>query len=393
MKDDARTAGGGSTLRAVLDAVYDASLQPEKWPAALAVLARCLRAAGAFLQIGAAGPPSATVSASAGLDLTALLAYRASDPLREPLVPAVCHKVGEVLRDGDDIKAEVLAASELARLVLEPAGLQHIIGASLACDEVFFAAVWAFRPAGAPFSDAEASALREVVPHLQRAVAIQRRIAEAEQQAATSSAALDRIALGALIVDVEARPLLVNRLAERILARRDGLFLTPAGLAGDSQAATLALREAIRDVVTSAARDGRTSSAGLRLERRAGGNPLEVIVVSLKGPRRTPVAQQSAIVFVADPEHAHIRLPGAPTTPPCARWPLPLPYTGPASPASPPQERYRRAPYSSPPRRAYWRPLTSRSKVAVLFAGGTRGLGEEFSQARRLLGQFARRWR
>lgn len=124
-------------------------------------------------------------------------------------------------------------------------------------------------------------------PHLQRAVAIQRRIAEAEQQAAASSAAL-------------------NRIAEHILAQREGLFLTPAGLAGGNPAATLTLRTAIRDTITSAARNGRTSSVGLRLERHATGHPLEIIVVSLKAPRRTAVERQSAIVFVADPERAHI---------------------------------------------------------------------------------------
>lgn len=306
MKDDARSARGGNTVQAVLDAVYEASLQPERWPEALTVLAAWLRAAGAFLQVGLGGPPTATVSASAGLEVTALLAYRASDPLREPLVPAVCHKVGEVLRDGDGISREEVHGSELGRLLLAPAGLGHLLGASLACDETFFAAVWAFRPAGTPFSDAEADALREVVPHLQRAVAIQRRIAEAEQQAAASSAALNRIALGAIVVDVEARPLLVNRLAEHILAQREGLFLTPAGLAGGNPAATLTLRTAIRDTITSAARNGRTSSVGLRLERHATGHPLEIIVVSLKAARRTAVERQSAIVFVADPERAHI---------------------------------------------------------------------------------------
>lgn len=305
MNGEPKTAGG-NRVQAVLDGVYEASLHPEKWPEALTALAGWLRAPGACLQIGLGGPATAIMTASTGLEVNALLAYRASDPLREPLVPAVCRHVGEILRDGAGLGPEELVASELGRLLLAPAGLRHVIGASLACNEAFFAAVWAFRPAGTAFSDTETEALGEIVPHLQRAVAIQRRIAEAEQQAAASSAALSRIALGAIVVDVDARPLLVNRLAEHILAQREGLFITPAGLAGGNPGATAVLRTAVRDTIMSAARSGRTSSVGLRLERHATGHPLEVIVVSLKGSRRTAVEQQSAIVFVADPERAHI---------------------------------------------------------------------------------------
>lgn len=300
-----RTRASGHSAQPVLDAVYEASLHPESWPEALAALACWLDAPAAFLQVGLGGPGSATVVASTGLEVTPLLAYRASDPLREPLVPAVCHHRDETVRDGAGIQAEELAASELGRLILVPAGLAHVLGASLACDESFFAAVWVARPGGWPFTASESTALHELLPHLQRAVAIQRRIAEAEQQAAATSAALNRIALGAIVVDSEAKPLLVNRLAEHILDEYDGLTVTPTGLAGANPSATAALRKAVRDTIVTAGRDGHTSSIGLRLERRASGRPLEVIVVSLKPPRRAD-PHRSAIVFVADPERAHI---------------------------------------------------------------------------------------
>lgn len=299
----ARTAGNAG--QPVLDAVYEASLHPESWPEALAALACWLEAPAAFLQVGLGGPATATVVASTGIEVTPLLAYRASDPLREPLVPAVCHHPDETVRDGDGIQPEELAASELGRLVLVPAGLTHVLGASLACDDAFFAAVWLARSEARPFTASECTALRDLLPHLQRAVAIQRRIAEAEQQAAATSAALNRIALGAIVVDSEARPLLVNRLAEHILDEHDGLTVTPIGLAAANPTATAALRKAVRDTIVTAGRDGRTASIGLRLERRSSSRPLEVIVVSLKPPRRAD-PHRSAIVFVADPERAHI---------------------------------------------------------------------------------------
>jgi len=245
------------------------------------------------------------VVASCGLEVTPLLAYRATDPLREPLVPAVCHHPDQTVRDGESILPDDLSASELGRLILAPSGLAHVLGAGLACDDSFFAAVWIARQIGHPFSAVESARLHELLPHLQRAVAIQRRIAEAEQQAAATSAALNRIALGAIVVDIDARPLLVNRLAEHILDQHDGLTITPGGLAAANASSTTALRKAVRDTITTATRDGHTSSVGLRLERQPSARPLEVIVVSLK-PLHNAEAHRSAIVFVADPERAHI---------------------------------------------------------------------------------------
>ena len=188
---------------------------------------------------------------------------------------------------------------------MAPAGLGHVLGIRLACDDVLFAAVWLLRPSGAPFAPLDVAALRALRPHLERAVVIQRRIAEAEQQAATSSEALNRIALGAIVTDARGWPLLVNRLAERLLAQHCGLCRTGLGLTGETPAATAALLTAIRDTIAGAAKTGRTTSIGLRLERRERGRPLDVIVVSLKATHRTVAGAQTAIVFLADPERPH----------------------------------------------------------------------------------------
>lgn len=293
------------SVPAVLSAVYEASVHPELWPGALAALAGRLGAPGGFLQIGEGGAGSAVPAASFGLDVTSLLAYRASDPLREPLVPALCRLDAGVVCDGDGIDTAELAASELARLVMAPAGLTHVLGIGLACDEVFFAAIWFFRPAGAPFAAADVAVLRSLHSHLERAVAIHRRIAEAEQQAAASSEALDRVALGAIVTDIRGRPLLVNRLAERLLSQSCGLLRTPLGLTGETPAATAALLAAISDTITAAVETGRTTSIGVHLERRRKRRPLDVIVVSLRATQRGAGAGQSAIVFIADPERPH----------------------------------------------------------------------------------------
>lgn len=305
MTAEAHPRGARPAIRTVLNAVYEASLRPEAWPEALGAVAGWLPAAGGFLHIGQGGPGAAVPAASAGLDVTPLLAYRASDPLREPLVPALCRTASCIVHDGDGLESEALGASELARLVLAPAGLAHLLGIRLACDDVFFAAVWLLRPAGAPFVAADVAVLRALRPHLERAVVIQRRIAEAEQQAATSSEALNRIALGAIVTNIHGRPLLVNRLAERLLAQGCGLLRTALGLAGETPAATAALLTAIRDTVTGAATTGRTTSIGLRLERRERGHPLDIIVVSLKATARAGAEAQTAIVFLADPERPH----------------------------------------------------------------------------------------
>jgi DNA-binding CsgD family transcriptional regulator len=99
---------------------------------------------------------------------------------------------------------------------------------------------------------------------------------------------LDWLDLGVIIADSAARPVRLNRRAEAIVARRDGLFATSFGIIAAHPEETARLRQAI---VTAA-----SGGARLRLSRPSGSPPLLVTVIPVRGGAAPLVA-----LFVMDP--------------------------------------------------------------------------------------------
>lgn len=300
--DEAARAVTGVTA-----ALYDAALDAGLWPAALATLAAALSAPVAFIKGGAQDRASAAVLATFGLEPATVRALGAIDSSRNPLGEAVARRPGEVVASGADGAGLDVAESELGRLVLQPAALVHALGTAVPVEADMLVALWFFRPQGQPFGDAEVRLLTGWLPHFQRAVAIHQRLVAAQNASAVSSEALNRLGLGAIVVDGRGRPLITNRVAERLLAQGDGLTVGGGMVCGGTSTATARLQAAVTDVVREAQATQRTRSSGLRLERPSGARPFDVIVVSLATPPTAAVADRpAAIVFVADPERTHV---------------------------------------------------------------------------------------
>lgn len=86
---------------------------------------------------------------------------------------------------------------------------------------------------------------------------------------------LDWLDLGVIIADAAARPVRLNRRAEAIVARKDGLFATAFGITAALPEESSRLRQAIAAAATGGAR--------LRLSRPSGAPPLLVTVIPVRG--------------------------------------------------------------------------------------------------------------
>src|SRR5947209_1051100 len=71
---------------------------------------------------------------------------------------------------------------------------------------------------------------RALIPHLQRAVQLQLRLAGVDGPPTGSAEILNRLLQGVLLVDAGARVIFANRAAERMLRAGGGLFLGRDGL-------------------------------------------------------------------------------------------------------------------------------------------------------------------
>jgi DNA-binding CsgD family transcriptional regulator len=277
-----------------IEAVYEAAASPAAWPEALAAIASLAGGNAGILLFGLNASelsPLATYGLEelepvllAGSVAAALLRLGGGSPgllvtSKLPSSPA--------RHSGEDPLISLAAGGRFGEAV----------GACLLREGGAFAALWLLRPPGERFDSASVDNLREVVAHLTRAMSVHLRVEQAERRAAEARDAFDRIALGAVLVDEGARPILVNRAAHRIAAQQEGFVIASDGLRGATPADTRVLQHAVAEVARGAARAG----FGLRLPRASSSRPYEVMVVPVSGGRRWPLRRRhTAIVFISD---------------------------------------------------------------------------------------------
>jgi DNA-binding CsgD family transcriptional regulator len=163
---------------------------------------------------------------------------------------------------------------------------------------------------GRPYSEGDfgASEIRlfvALIPHLQRAVQLQLRLAGVDGPPIGSAEMLNRLLQGVLLVDAGARVIFANSAAERMLRAGSGLLLRRDGLRAETPGETRLLRRMIADCAEPRAElGGAGGRVRLSRENRA---PLTVLVI----PHRAQVAwidvaRPRAILFITDPEHAAV---------------------------------------------------------------------------------------
>jgi DNA-binding CsgD family transcriptional regulator len=159
------------------------------------------------------------------------------------------------------------------------------------------------RPRGwGRFEHGDIECCRLMLPHLQRVLRTQHRLAELEVERDAAFDALDHLPWGVVLVDQHGNRLVANRRAQEILMAGDGLMAH-----GDSLRAELADETARLDRVLSRVLKGgdQAPSAGgtLSITRPSGAHPLSVLVVPLRTKAeilgdRVP----AAAIFLSDPD-------------------------------------------------------------------------------------------
>jgi DNA-binding CsgD family transcriptional regulator len=151
------------------------------------------------------------------------------------------------------------------------------------------------------FGPEETTLLNALMPHLQRALQIHRRLVNAQALADGSTTALDLVAHGILLLDTAGRVTFANRTAEEVLRARDGLTIHHKELFGARESDTTALRTAIAAAMGGS--NGPGAGGLVLVGRPSGRSPLRVLVA--------PVAQRhvlmgsagaAACMFITDPE-------------------------------------------------------------------------------------------
>jgi len=295
-----------------IDQIYQAAAAPDRWPAFLEALRGTLGAASITLvfyrDLGDG------VVYSAGLHEPFLEAYRSGFYRSNPwqaFLPRLGE--GEVHLCESVVPESELRRSEFYNQWMRPQGIAHPFLAILshAGPAATVSYLSGFREeASGPFQPEGLELVQRLVPHLQQALVIHRRIQSAEIWAEAAEGALDRISGGVILLDERGAPIFTNRTADQILAAKDGLLLDPDGPAASASKQTEELRRVLAGAASTGAGKGEHAGALLRLARPSGRPALEVVVTPIRRGS-SPLFDQraTAAIFVADPDAQAERSP------------------------------------------------------------------------------------
>ena len=299
---------GDDKVLDLVGSIYDAALDARLWPD---VLDRIGDAVGGPEVIFGVYDPATGLSNLLAPRIDPVLVGSLMDwAPRNPLLPlGVGQAPGKVFTCGDFITQDEFTSTAFYQEWWRPAGYDtEPLTTNVLVDG---AASGIFTSHGllrrSPFDSAQKRLFAALAQHLVRAVALQRRLFQAGIASENALSAFDSLQQGVVLVDAQARPLFVNRVAAALLDARDGLRLdTGALFASDASEGRL-----LRGLIAACATEAMTATGSggeVALRREAGRASLDVLVTPVR--RDTAMAPASwipsprpvAIVLISDPE-------------------------------------------------------------------------------------------
>jgi DNA-binding CsgD family transcriptional regulator len=292
----------GGEFSELVGLIYGTVLDPDVWPVLLNRLADALSALCSFIG-----------SHDSSTNATAMTAPRTDPEYLHSFTEywARCAFIwngGEKLPVGTVIVRDMIISrddffrTDYYNEWCKPQGVEATIATNLLVKGPLSMVIAASRPyAEGDFDATEARLFAALIPHLQRAVQLQLRLAGLNGLPEGSVEILNRLLQGVILVDAEARVIFANLAAENMLRAGRGVFPARDGLRAELPGETRRLRRAISDCAKPHPGFGGTGGH-LRLSREHG-LPLTVLVA----PHHSrldwiDIARPRAILFITDPD-------------------------------------------------------------------------------------------
>jgi DNA-binding CsgD family transcriptional regulator len=286
--------------------IYEGATDRTRWPTFLTSFREATSATAVHLAIDDSANERALVTEWLGHDPRYLAMYAEYYSSRDAWVrgkPLL--QSGETVLGQTRIRDEHLGKTEFYADFLRPQGFFYVVGGCIFRERTTSVDIAALRPKrrGA-FDQDDERLMRTLIPHLQRAVQIHRRLAAAELTGSTLAESMDRLLYGVILLDEAGFVLLANGVARRHLVARDGLTEERGTLGASKPSESSALRRLVAETLDVATGRRLGSGGVLRISRPSGARPLSLLVAPFKRVAADPFGdrQPAAVVFVSDPE-------------------------------------------------------------------------------------------
>ena len=291
----------------VVGCIYEAVSDSGVWNAGLDAARRMLRADAVLLVSGDTPQMGFRVVGAMGFNPEALEGYTRNHLDEDDLVRRLMMgPPGKILTSSLEFPESGFLGTPLYRWLLRPSGLSYVAGATVLNSGGAHASLWLARSDQSDdFSRCDLDAFSGLLPHFSRAMTVLHRIQRAELRSQMAEGAFDRLAVGVILLDVDGAPVMCNREAERIAAKKDGFALDRFGPSADRQSDTKRLRDVIRRVGADGSTGDREGAGTVRLLRRSGLPGFHVVVLPL--PKRCQSGRGQgavSVLFVTDAERS-----------------------------------------------------------------------------------------
>ena len=298
-------------INPLIETVYRATLDASKWTDAVSQLAETFGGAGTIFSQDMRNAEGILFEA-AGFSPEGLQAYFDHFAAVNPWTPIMATLEPGSVTDSDEmIPRHIFEQTEFYNDWLKPQGLYLGLGSLLARDDNVLSLISVLRPFAPDGNSPEGrAAWARVMPHFRRAMRVRQEIGTAGLARDAAFAALDQLAVGALVVDAVGQILFANRVALNWLRARDGIAEIGRRLHTETPAAT----ESLLALITQAPKTPALVSDGwLPLPRRFGASgprrPLGALVCPLQPEnpaqlRTLGMPRPAALVLIRDPNSA-----------------------------------------------------------------------------------------
>lgn len=286
--------------------IYDAAIDPERWPIAMDAIRAELgfHNAGLTLQRLPAGDVIAIVACNLAPEYLALVGDAGADILEQwggkAVVSALPMEEPAILSRVNPAFALLTKTNNYTAGFGQPHGIMDVLSIGLARDPRAMGTLSFGRHGNAgPIGEREIAVARLLIPHLQRAATINRMLDKAETAKASFEATLESLTVPILLVDAERRLIHANPAGRELLDRGDPLHVWNGSLGSTVSAVTSALGAAVDQAANDESQIGR-KGLGIPVRRLDGSvGALHVLPFRKRRAALNQNADAVAAVFVS----------------------------------------------------------------------------------------------
>lgn len=296
---------GKRSLQALIDRVYDSSVDDKGWVGLTNEMARVFGSTSAVLKVQDAKEHAHLVDMTENLVVSPKQQDWADHWQRNDLwvKKSVAHGMSKIITSHDLIPDAKFEQTDFYGDWIRHLDIYHMIGAVFPVGMATVVVVGIHRPYGAGhYQEADRQHLAKFLPHLQRAFRLRQRLVQTQQCAAVAFEALERAHSAVLIVDAHASILFASRLAEQLLRQVKELAVARGKLEIRQPGASSRFAQLILGCVQTASGTANSPGGAIAI-RREGKLPLTLSVAPLRPAIATSaISQPAALIFMRDPE-------------------------------------------------------------------------------------------